>query len=126
MKLFFRIICICLLLIAGCHNISNQKSDLSLPDEADFLIWMMSDIQPRTKQERSHFQLAIDDMVSLGMNIDIAIIAGDLLQSHSDEDDFNWFLQTRNGLDLSNWFEIAGNHDARNPELFRQYIGRPM
>ena len=125
MIFYFRIICICLLLTAGCQIIPTQGPGPLTLDEDNFLIWMMSDIQPRTRKERAHFQSAVDDMVTLGMKINIAIMAGDLLQSHSDEDDYNWFLQTRGILNLNNWFEVAGNHDARNPELFRKYIGRP-
>jgi len=116
---------ICLLLMAGCSNLPRQEFDLSGQDEENFTIWMMSDIQPRTKDERSHFQLAIDDMDSLSRDIDLAIIAGDLLQSHSEEEDYQWFLQARNNLHEADWFEIAGNHDARNAELFRTFIGKP-
>jgi predicted phosphodiesterase len=117
--------CIGLLLTAGCLYLPGHKLDASLTREDGFRIWMMSDIQPRSREERRHFELAIDDMAALGSKPDMAIIAGDLLQSYSAEDDFRWFLQTRSGLDVETWYEIAGNHDARNAVLFGKYIDKP-
>jgi 3',5'-cyclic AMP phosphodiesterase CpdA len=53
------------------------------------------------------------------------VIVGDLLQSGSTEEDFEWFIETRKKAGIEHWFELAGNHDVRNQELFQKHFPRP-
>ncbi len=43
-------------------------------------IWVHSDIQPRKKSERRHYETSIRDIRSNIKDIDIAIVAGDIVQ----------------------------------------------
>ncbi len=86
---------------------------------------MLSDIQPVDVAGRKDFECAVEDVRTHVPGIDLAVVAGDLLQSRSTEDDFEWFLRTRARAGISNWFEVAGNHDVRNRALFRRYFPVP-
>lgn len=86
---------------------------------------MLSDIQPPSKEERRRFEKVVADVVHLGLPIDMAVIAGDLLKSRSGDEAFNWFLQTRATVPVRRWYEIAGNHDRRSSPQFERYFQRP-
>jgi hypothetical protein len=90
-----------------------------------YVVWMLSDIQPPGKAERRRFEKVVADVVHLGMPIDMAVIAGDLLKSRSDDEAFNWFLETRAKAPVRHWYEIAGNHDKRSSPRFERYFQRP-
>jgi hypothetical protein len=53
------------------------------------------------------------------------VIAGDLLKSRSQDEDFTWFLATRDRAWVPFWYEIAGNHDVRSGQRFHRYFPRP-
>jgi predicted phosphodiesterase len=86
---------------------------------------MLSDIQPPTKAERRLFEQAINDVNAGVVQVDMAVIAGDLLKSRSRDEDFAWFLKTRERSKVRHWFEIAGNHDVRSEPVFSRYFPRP-
>lgn len=93
-------------------------------EEQTLTIWALSDIHPRFEAERIVFENAITDMNDLE-DIDVGIIAGDLLKSRSRDDSFDWFLETRSRANIGGWFEIAGNHGARSQPLFSHYFPIP-
>jgi hypothetical protein len=116
------------LLAAGCAALPRPPGEAGpepAPAADGLVIWMLSDIQPKSVAARKDFERAVDDVKAHVSRIDLAVIAGDLLQSHSTAADFDWFLATRRRAPVSHWFEIAGNHDMRNRELFARYFPVP-
>ena len=89
------------------------------------VMWMLSDIQPPTPAERIQFEHAIDDVNGHVEQVDFAVIAGDLLQSRSQDEAFAWFLASRKRARVPVWYEIAGNHDVRSGERFHRYFPNP-
>ena len=112
------------LILTGCISVQNEsfqeaKAHIS---KRQFLVWMLSDIQPETTIDRNIFESAIEDInENIGL-VDIGIMAGDLLKSRSKDDDYNWLIETRNKAKVTNWYQIAGNHDARSGEIFYKYF----
>ncbi|MBU1566091.1 MAG: metallophosphoesterase [Proteobacteria bacterium] len=116
------------LLLAGCSGIRTGEFPEDRPEVGKgrtFVVWMLSDIQPPTLVDRLYFEQAIADVNERVEQVDMAVIAGDLLKSRSQDEDFSWFLSTRNRSKVRHWYEIAGNHDVRSEPLFHQYFPRP-
>lgn len=114
-----------LALLAGCSMVETSPYVEAEGDDTRRLtIWALSDIQPGTSGERIYFENAIEDVNSLG-RVDMGLMAGDLLASRSDRETFDWFVKTRRTSTVLNWFEIAGNHDARSQPLFSEYFPHP-
>jgi hypothetical protein len=84
-----------------------------------------SDIQPESRAARTDFENAVEDVSSNVPGVDLAVVAGDLLQSRSTAEDFDWFIETRKMAHIPYWFELAGNHDVRNQKLFQRYFHTP-
>ena len=117
-----------LLLVLGCAAFQRTRYDARLDSDLErnrLVIWMLSDIQPKTISARKDFEHALADVAAHVPGIDVALIAGDLLMSRSTAEDFEWFIQTQNRAAIPAWFELAGNHDLRNQKLFRQYFPKP-
>lgn len=128
MKSGFRGLLLVPLLLSGCATVPRPAYDAvqdNLPEKDRLVVWMLSDIQPETAEARRDFERALDDVSRNVPGIDVAVIAGDLLQSRSTADDFEWFLAARGRVGIPHWFELAGNHDVRNRELFQKYFPRP-
>jgi len=118
------IIFLSIVILTGCvstqnHSFQDTKSHYS---GKEILVWMLSDIQPETTPERKVFEAAVADVNENIGSLDIGIIAGDLLKSRSKDDDFSWFIETRNKANVTNWYQIAGNHDTRSGEIFYKYF----
>ncbi len=116
------------LILTGCVSVQNgsfqeAKAHVS---ERQFTIWMLSDIQPKTTLERNVFEAAVADVNENIGSVDMGIMAGDLLKSRSHDDDFNWFRETRNKANVTDWYQIAGNHDARSGPIFYKYFPQPQ
>ncbi|HEY1406046.1 MAG TPA: metallophosphoesterase, partial [Spirochaetota bacterium] len=93
------------------------------------LVWAFSDIQPRNIAERSFFEMGAKDVRENYPPIDIAIIAGDIVQVGSvdrSSEDYEWFFSVRKTVNVGSWFEVAGNHDARNMPNYLKNIGKPL
>ena len=116
------------LLLAGCSGLRTGEFPASRPPPGEgrtFVVWMLSDIQPPTPADRRFFEQAIADVNDHVSQVDMAVIAGDLMKSRSRDEDFAWFLDTRSRSQVRHWFEIAGNHDVRSEPLFHHYFPRP-
>ena len=116
------------LLLTGCAGVRTGGYPEGQPvvgKGTTFVVWMLSDIQPPTKADRHFFEQAITDVNESVAQVDMAVIAGDLVKSRSQDEDFAWFLTTRSRSKIQHWYEIAGNHDARSMPLFRQYFPGP-
>jgi predicted phosphodiesterase len=86
---------------------------------------MLSDIQPKTLSGRRVFEQVVSDSVEAVPNIDVAVIAGDMLQARSQAEAFEWFFSARKQSPVRNWYEIAGNHDVRSGSVYRKYVSKP-
>jgi hypothetical protein len=115
-------------LLAGCSGLGTGELPERRPPIAEdraFVVWMLSDIQPSTSAERVFFEQTIGDINDYPGRVDMAVIAGDLVKSRSQDEDFTWFLGIRNRSRVEHWYEIAGNHDVRSQPLFHKYFPQP-
>lgn len=90
-----------------------------------FVLWLMSDIQPGSVEQRVDFENAVEDVNDHIEQVDLAVIAGDVLKARSKKEDFEWFFQTKQLSKIETWAIIAGNHDVRSGEIFQQYFQVP-
>ena len=86
-------------------------------------LWALADIQPRNRVHKEAFEIAITDMNDNVPNIDMAIVAGDIV-NETDEETFDWYVQSRDGSYIEEWYEIIGNHDLKTDmgKLFREKL----
>jgi len=86
-------------------------------------VWALADIQPTTRGHEEAFEIAITDINDNVPNVDLAIVAGDIV-NQTDEETFDWYVQTRDGSYISEWYEIIGNHDLKTDmgKLFREKL----
>lgn len=121
-------VCLLCLFIAGCAGLQDEVARQPFVETESgkrFVLWMLSDIQPRDEAERIHFARTIDDSNSISFPIDVGLICGDLLKSGSKDEDYKWFLDTREQSKVRYWYELAGNHDVRSKKYFQKYFPIP-
>ncbi|QMU56276.1 MAG: hypothetical protein GKS04_03755 [Candidatus Mycalebacterium zealandia] len=90
-----------------------------------FKIWAVADTQPVNPSHRRAFENAVEDFNLNTSNVHMALVAGDIVNSASEEV-FDWYLATRSKSYITMWNEIAGNHDVKpdGGALFRKKIGK--
>ncbi len=119
LSLFLFILCSC------CARLSPEEISKidGLPPSETLSLWALSDIQPKNDAQRIDFATAVEDINEHIADIDLAIVAGDIVQRARDEE-FKWYLGVRKGSYIREWYEIAGNHDLKSDggELFRKYV----
>ncbi|MBI2061933.1 MAG: metallophosphoesterase [Nitrospirae bacterium] len=112
-------------LLASCTAAAQESPNLAAfesPPDQVLMIWAHSDIQPFTMSQRKQYELAAHDIRNNVRGVDFAIVAGDIAQN-AEEDEYRWYDATKRMTGLSEWHEIAGNHDQRdNGELFRKWV----
>lgn len=92
-----------------------------------YRIWAHSDIQPVDESEFFHYETAVDDVAQNLPGLNMAIVAGDIVYAKKDAARFyEWFLETRKKAGIPYWFEIAGNHEARDLGAYLEAIGKPL
>lgn len=86
-------------------------------------VWALSDIQPTNERHREAFEAAIEDINENVPGIDLAIVAGDIVND-TEEEVFDWYIETRDGSYIEDWYEIIGNHDLKSDrgKLFREKL----
>jgi len=86
-------------------------------------VWALADIQPTSRGHEEAFEIAITDINDYVPNIDLAIVAGDIV-NQTDEETFDWYVQARNNSYIEEWYEIIGNHDLKTDmgKLFREKL----
>jgi len=117
-----------LLFLSGCFFIPAtvyDKDQHGLTPGRKLVVWLLSDIQPESREGRAVFENAVQDVNDHIPDVTLAVIAGDLLKSRSRSEAFDWFLAVRERSYIRNWYEIAGNHDVRSGEIFWDYIKKP-
>ena len=124
---FMRGVLALLLLVAGFELKAEETAPVVF-DPEDLVIWAFGDIQPRNQKERDNFEMAADDIGRM-KNIDAALCIGDIVQwgdEYRAEDAYKWFYNAYKKTGVSNLYEIAGNHDARNIEAYLEATGKPL
>ncbi len=90
-------------------------------------IWAHSDIQPRSLEEKSHYETAVADIAARVPGIRMAIVAGDLVHRREGASEYHrWLADLRRGSKIPFWFEIAGNHDQNDIAAYYKYTGKPL
>ena len=89
-------------------------------------VWVHSDIQPEDVSERRHFETALLDVKNNLPGTFIAVAAGDMVHQSSRADTWEWLLKVRGSAGIPHWYEIAGNHEARNFQAYSSYVRKPL
>ncbi|NIP30261.1 MAG: hypothetical protein GTO02_09095 [Candidatus Dadabacteria bacterium] len=87
-------------------------------------IWALADIQPRNKNDKNAFKNAVLDINENFKKVDIAIVAGDIVD-RTEPEIFDWYVNTKNmSNNVDNFYEIIGNHDLKSDRgiLFKEKI----
>lgn len=126
----------CLYFIAGFFSLylvsgqagEGRKGSSATGENKDgtFVLWAHSDIQPRKRSERAYYEDTIQDVSRNIPGIDMAIVAGDIAHYAGMPDVYEWFLKTRSEAKIPFWYEIAGNHDAKDYKSYADMIGKPL
>lgn len=99
------------------------------PDEKSqnsFIIWSHSDIQPKKNDHLTNFPSAVDDIAANIGYVDIAITAGDIVEKKDSAELYRSYLETRKKVSAGGWFEIAGNHECKDIETYKNIINRHL
>lgn len=91
-----------------------------------YLIWALSDIQPRDADDRESYETTVKDVINYFPKIDMTIVAGDIVHRRKATDDYKWYLKESKRTGIADWFEIAGNHDMKDPINYNKFINKPL
>jgi predicted phosphodiesterase len=121
-------ICIAIaLVILSCTHQGKEEFLSRIATQREYLkIWAHSDIQPRNKSEGINYEKAIKDITQNVKDVTIAIVAGDIVQRRHSSHIYEWFLELRNQAGIRYWYEIAGNHEAKNLTNYHKYLRKPL
>jgi len=114
-----------IILICFTSTCSYDKINDSTGNES-YIIWAYSDIQPRSEAEKTQYKNAVDDMRQNFKQIDMSLFAGDIVQFSDFSEIYQWFLDTGREAPVKEQYEIAGNHDWRSIDLYRQKINNRL
>jgi len=119
------IICITVLFLSGlfCAHTINEEN---MQYQNSFIIWSHSDIQPRSPEEKIQYEKAVKDISTNFTTVDMALMAGDIVQFSHFNEIYPWYLNTRKKAPVKEWLDIAGNHDWRAIGLYKKYINRQL
>jgi len=114
-----------LFLLSSC---SYEKNTLRQNESREdyYLIWALSDIQPRTNADREAYETSISDVKNHLPRIDMAIMAGDIVHRRKAVDDYRWYLKENRRSGIKEWYEIAGNHDMKDLVNYKKFIKKPL
>jgi len=111
------------LLFSSCYETLTIRNGENRKDY--YVIWSLSDIQPRELKDREGYETAVRDVKNNLPKPDMAIVAGDIAHDKNSEDDFRWYLETNEKTDIEYWFEITGNHDMKDYDNYLKFIKKP-
>ncbi len=115
------------LLLSSCYfgyTSGNELVQENWFNASDTLkIWALADMQPTNRAHEEAFEVAITDINENVPNIDLAIVAGDIVNIATEES-FDWYVKTRDNSYIEDWYEIIGNHDliSDRGKLFREKL----
>ncbi|MEM7007778.1 MAG: metallophosphoesterase [Thermodesulfobacteriota bacterium] len=128
MPTYLRLFALVLFLIqSSCYFGYSSGKELSEANWYDsdqtLKIWALADIQPTDEGDKEAFEISIRDINENVPNVDFAIVAGDIVNK-TDEEVFDWYVETRDRSYINEWYEIIGNHDLKSDmgELFREKL----
>lgn len=98
----------------------------SVQEKDYFVIWAHSDIQPRDIRERDYYATAIDDINANVRNVNIALVAGDIIHWTESAEVYQWYADMKSRSYIKHWYEIAGNHDQKDSENYKKIIKMPL
>lgn len=122
------LILLILFTLFGCIY-STQFIPGSTPRDELYLLWALGDLQPRNETEYKEFPLAINDVLQNFPKIDIAINVGDIVQRGNEDSSnpaFRWYEKNKKKSGIKYWYEVIGNHDARNVRNYLRFINLPL
>lgn len=114
------------ILIVSCSILNTYVCEAQAAENSKILkIWALSDIQPRNKSDRLQFETAVEDINRNIKDIDIALVAGDIV-NRTEKETFIWYIRTKNKSYIKKWYEIAGNHDLKTDlgRLYKEYLNK--
>lgn len=103
-----------------------SASSLQETKTGEYVIWAHSDIHPRNHEQKWEYEAAIDDIISLGLSPDMAVVPGDLVYRQESQMYWDWMKNLREKTGIKHWFEIAGNHDLNDEASYYKNSGKPM
>ncbi len=106
------------------YSSGDELSEANWLDSKNTLkVWALADIQPKSREHEEAFEFAIEDINNNVPNIDLAIVAGDIVNK-AKEHKFDWYIETRDNSYIKEWYEIIGNHDliSDKGKLFREKL----
>ncbi len=110
-------------LVVSC---ANNVIKISKLNNEHFVVWALSDIQPRNKKERKHFKHALAKIKEI-KKVDMAVVAGDIVHSKSEAVvDYKWYQKSKKSVNIKHWFEIAGNHENRDISIYKKHIRKSL
>ncbi len=101
---------------SGVHDISPKP----------FVVWAHSDIQPRSEKEKRNYIIALKDIRDNTATPDMALFGGDIVQHSHFRNMFLWFMKVRKTVPVTEWYEIAGNHEWRAINDYRSIVRRDL
>lgn len=120
------VLCLWAAVLIGCGTFDTSTNGSGGRD-VYLRIWAHSDIQPRSPEEKSHYETAVADMTAGVPGIRMAIVAGDLVHRREGASEYHrWLADLRGGSGIPWWFEIAGNHDQNDIAAYQKYTGKPL
>ena len=107
----------------GYHSGEKLVQDDWYDPARTLTVWALADIQPTENEDLEAFEAAVEDINQNVPGVAMAIVAGDIVND-TNEEVFDWYVQTRDGSYIESWYEIIGNHDLKTDRgrLFREKL----
>ena len=106
-----------------CSKIESSRiAEKNNPGDDEFIIWAHSDIQPRDPDEYEYYDIAIEDINKNVPNVNMALVAGDIIHWSNSAHVFQWYVSMKKRSYIKYWYEIAGNHDQKDYESYKNVL----
>lgn len=121
-KIFF-LLYFSTLLVNCSHSGQFLDKDAAFTNPGRIVVWALADIQPVDNEDKKTFENAIEDVNENIKGVDLAIVAGDIVEN-TNSADFDWYIDTRSKSYIKQFYEIAGNHDLKpdRGKLFKEKL----
>jgi predicted phosphodiesterase len=126
-KHLIALISLFIITLASCaaHTPSGKaltETDWFIPDQT-LTVWMLSDTHITDKAHIKPFENAIADINENVPDVDMAINAGDVVDSPK-EKSYDLYINTRKKSYIKEWHEISGTHDDNMVERGKMFQSR--
>ncbi|MCP4137682.1 MAG: hypothetical protein GY754_42335 [bacterium] len=116
------------ILMTGCAGSIRRwyfLKDADSSPESYYTIWALSDIHLDAKNTENFEQAVTDAEINI-RHINMAIVAGDIVDYKRSGKHFQWYVNRKKKSSIPYWYEIAGNHDYYDYLNFKKYINVPL